>query len=404
MKKTFLCFGLIGLISITYCLFQNIIEWNFGWNDIPKQIDQEGFTGIQDSSYLAAISLAEKSARKVQKESSSPSISIAAMIDGKMVWTYAAGMQSIEDKTPADTSTLYRIGSVSKAITSMGLGKLIDDEKISLDSSIQYYTDAFIDKPKITLRQLASHQSGIRNYGVCFCFPIWEYYRNKEFSSVKESVDEFSNDPLLFKPGTDFSYSSYNYTALSFAIEKVANKSFIQYMKNDVFEVLDMKYTQPDIKESEISNRSVPYEIDRGIFKQSFSVNLSNKWAGGGLLSTPSDLVKVGNVLLDSTFLNHRTIKELTTPQVLSDGTINEQNYALGWRHGFSKRYFDGAKQIEVIHHGGMAVGGLALLIVYPEYNLVMALTMNRSGQHGRFELFEYIRPIAEIFMKEIDR
>ncbi|MEQ9467017.1 MAG: serine hydrolase domain-containing protein [Ekhidna sp.] len=403
MKKVSCLVGLMGLGWLLYYLFQPIVDWNFGWEPIPASVTNQRFEGVESPVFTDLIASSKQHLDSIRAATSSPSISIATMVQGRMVWSYAIGFQDIGNQIPADTSTQYRIGSVSKALTSLGLGRMIEKGLIHPDTSVQYYTNAFRDKPAITISQLASHQSGIRNYETCFCFPIWEYYRDKEFESIEASLADFEQDKLLFKPGSAFAYSSYNFTALSLAVEKASGVEFIDYMSRKVFAPLGMNLSEPDRKDEFAARRAIPYDTDRGMYKEVFSVNLSNKWAGGGFISTPLDLARAGNALLDSTFLSPETAEILTTPQRLDNDSINEQYYALGWRHSISERYFKGEKKVEVFHHGGMAVGGLALLIVYPEYDLVMAITMNKSGQQGQFELFDYITPIAESFIRRIE-
>ncbi|WP_370086138.1 serine hydrolase domain-containing protein [Ekhidna sp.] len=407
MRKLSCLLGLFGLGWLLYCLFQPIVDWHFGWNKLPESVFNQHFEGAYDNTYAEPIAKSKAVLLEAHHKSQAPSLSIAVAIGGNTVWSYSSGFENIEELVPADTSTRYRIGSVSKAITSLGLARLLQTNTISLDSSIQYYTGMFSEKPKITVKQLASHQSGIRNYRARLSFPIWEYYRNEEFASVEESISDFENDDLLFEPGEDFAYSTYNYTALSYAMESVSGVDYLTIMNQEVFIPLKMQSTQADKKNSSISNRAVPYFSNEKLYKPALDVNLSNKWAGGGLLSTPSDLVRAGNALLDSAFISSKVIQIITTPQRLNNGDINNQNYALGWRHDYSDRYLDGAKKVEIIHHGGMAVGGLALLAIYPEYNMTVALTVNKSGQEGRFELFDYAVPIANLFiteLKEINR
>ncbi len=402
MKKLSLLLGLIGLGSVIYGLFQPIFNQFFGWEEIPNEQFHQRFEGIRDVRFDTEIKYSEAIIDSIQSVSKAPSISIAAMLNGEMVWNYAVGYQDISNKIAADTTTQYRIGSTSKALTSLGLAKMIELEKIHPDSSIQFYTDKFTNKPPISIRQLASHQSGIRNYGWCPCFPVWEYFRNKQFTSIEESVEEFESDKLLFIPGNGFSYSSFNFTALSLAMDNVFEQGYLVFMSKEVFKVLGMKGTHPDWKDQDVSSKATQYEINDNLYRKATTVNLSNKWAGGGFVSTPSDLVRAGSVLIDSSFISNETINLITSPQRLSDRSINEQNYAMGWRHDFSKRYFNGERDVEVIHHGGMAVGGLALLVVYPEYDLVIAITLNKGEARGNFRLFDYIIPIAELFILKL--
>lgn len=402
MKNLCLLTGLICPLWLCYFLFQNIIEYNFGWEELPVELLDYSFEGEGDTVYLAEIIAARVELREIQRISKAPAVSIAVSINEKTVWSEALGLQDIQKRIPADTSTRFRIGSTSKALTSLALGKLLEEKVIHLDSSIQFYTDRFQKKPKIKIRQLASHQSGIRNYATCLCFPIWEYYRDKYFFTVEESLSDFEDDPLQFLPGDKFAYSTYNFTALSHAMEASTSTDFLSLMEHQVFKPLQMKSTRPNFKHNSSSNQSVFYDIRDDEYKISTEVDLSNKWAGGGFLSTPHDLVKAGNSLLSERFLKSETIQALTEPQRLNNDSINDQKYALGWRHGKTRRFLEGRKEIEVIHHGGMAVGSQSLLIVFPEYNMVISLLMNRTGQQGRFQLFDYLTPIAEIFIDKI--
>ncbi|WP_462250052.1 serine hydrolase domain-containing protein [Ekhidna sp.] len=402
MKKIILLLGLLSLGWLIYALFEPIFNNFSGWEQIPDEVYLQKFEGTQDEIYLAEIEQSKSLIDSIQKSSQSPSISIAAMINGKMVWTYAVGFQDIANRIKADTSTQYRIGSTSKALSSIGLGLLFQNGKLNPDSSIQYYTNRFKDKPKISIRQLASHQSGIRNYSSCLCFPIWEYYRNKHFNSIEESLNEFESDELLFEPGENFAYSSFNFTALSYAMDIVNPEGYLGFMQQKVCDAIKLNNTRPDDTNKTLESRSIPYEIYDNYFKRTIDVDLSHKWASGGFLSTPSDLVKVGNVLVSGNLLNEKTIKTITTPQQLNNGKINEQNYAMGWRHDYSNNYLDGEIEVEVIHHGGMAVGGTTLLLVFPEYQLVIALSTNKGDQQGNFKLFDYVVPIAELFITKL--
>ncbi|MEQ9404928.1 MAG: serine hydrolase domain-containing protein [Cyclobacteriaceae bacterium] len=404
MKQYICTASLIGCSLVCYFLFQNIIDWNFGWERVPPATFSKKSDGVEDQLYMNESKKAEQELKEIHFNSNAPAVSIAVSIQNKLVWSAAVGYQDIKNEIVADTTTQFRIGSTSKALTSLALGKLIEKENVNIDSSLQFYTGRFLNHPKITIRQLASHQSGIRNYSVCFCLPVWEYYRNKSFESVEASIADFETDQLLFQPGDQFSYSSYNFTALSLAMEKASGEMFTELMSHQVFRPLGMFHTQPDYKNrGRQLNKAVFYDIEEGKFKEASEVDLSNKWAGGGFLSTPSDLVRAGNALLNDGFLSSRTINQLTSPQKLNNGEINHQFYALGWRHNTTDSYFGGKRKVEMIHHGGMAVGSQSLLIVFPEYGLVISLLLNKTGQQGKFELFKWLKPIIEIFLESIE-
>lgn len=403
MKRIYLLTGLVSAFWLCYFLYQNIIVFNIGWKALPTTLFDHRFLGQAAPSYSPAIDASRHALKKIHSTSMAPAVSIAVRIRQETVWSEAVGLQNIENEVPADTLSRFRIGSTSKALTSLALGTLLDERKIHLDSSIQYYTGRFENTERISIRQLASHQSGIRNYSTCLCTPIWEYYRKEDFQSVAESLEDFENDKLLFSPGEQFSYSSYNFTALSHALETATGTDFLKLMESHVFEPLKMSNTVANLKKESSISQSEFYEVQHKEYKIAPEVNLSNKWAGGGFLSTPSDLVKAGNALLQNKLLTPQTIETLIEPQQLNSDSINPQNYALGWRHGITKRFFEGQREIEIIHHGGMAVGSQSLLIVFPECEMVVSLLMSKSGKQGQFLLFDYLTPIIESFIIQLD-
>ncbi|WP_349254612.1 serine hydrolase [Autumnicola psychrophila] len=132
---------------------------------------------------------------------------------------------------------------------------------------------------------------------------------------------------------------------------------------------------------------------------KAYKTNSSNKWAGGGFLSTPIDLVKFGNGVLNQELINSTTTKLLFEPVQLKNGKVNEQNYGLGWRNDIRKDVIKDNREIRIIHHGGTASGSLAMLVLLPEYNTSIAVAMNRSGSSS--ELFDITFKIAELFIAE---
>ena len=150
-----------------------------------------------------------------------------------------------------------------------------------------------------------------------------------------------------------------------------------------------------------IAKKASFYEVEASQFKPIYPTNISNKWAGGGLLSTPTDLVRMGNALQDSSFLSRATKAQLFTPIPLKDGTMNPQRYGMGWRIGTNTRNF-APKEVKVIHHGGTIGGGIALLIMFPEYELTVAMMTNRSGSSREF--FTPIYEVAKSFITTIDQ
>ncbi len=90
----------------------------------------------------------------------------------------------------------------------------------------------------------------------------------------------------------------------------------------------------------------------------------------------------------------------MLSPVSLANGEINEQKYAIGWRNNTTTKIFGEKREVRVIHHGGVANGSSALLILLPEYNLAVSVAMNRT--HEKFDLFETAYQFAKVFINEL--
>lgn len=177
---------------------------------------------------------------------------------------------------------------------------------------------------------------------------------------------------LLFKPGTSYNYSTYGYTLLSAVIETAAQTDYITFMPQAVFIPLGMTETGADYSDSIVVKRVRFYEHSHKKLVNAALVDNSYKWAGGGLLSTPTDLVRFGTGILRHSVLKKETADLLFTPQLLLNGS--NTYYGLGWRIGTDNQ------NRKIIHHGGTIDGGRTFLILYPENDLVIAITANMSG------------------------
>ncbi|GAB3890406.1 serine hydrolase domain-containing protein [Larkinella knui] len=323
---------------------------------------------IKDRAYRQAIQWAERFVDSLRTRQDIPGLSVSVGTADKILWAEGFGYADLEARLPVTIGTKFRMGSVSKSITSLAIGKLVEDRKLDLDAPVQQYVPGFPPKKyPFTSRQLATHTAGIRHYGNNDPLSC-----PKRYSSVQEGLSIFDQDSLLFKPGTAYNYSTYGYSLLSAVIEGASHTDYLSYMQTAVFAPLRMTDTGADYSDSIVANRVRFYEHQNKKLVNAAPVDNSYKWAGGGLLSTPVDLVKLGEGLLKNTLLRKETVTLLLTPQLLLDGKNTQ--YGLGWRIGTDRQ---GRK---IIHHGGLIDGGRTFLILYPDNDLIVAITANMSG------------------------
>ncbi len=395
MKKySIIAFISLPILVVCFFLFEPLMTYTSGWSTFPKTSILKPIKDHDDQNSKKADSILNEMFTYLK----TPGLSVAVGMNEKVVWSNAIGYEDIRNNTKVSLDTKFRIGSTSKALTSLELGILLQNHTLNLDTKVEEFVPYINNNlTDITVRQLASHTSGIRNYGTCFCFPIWEHLNNDAYNTVQESVGVFSDDPLLFPSGTSFSYSSYNYTLLSAVIEGASGQDFLSFMNATVFNPLHIKNIKGETASLSTEHISKFYEVENNTYKETFIVDNSNKWAGGGFIATPTALVTLGNAFLNSKLLDKKTTETLIQPVLLDTGKINEQNYAIGWRNSYTEAIFGEDDKVQIIHHAGIAVGATSVFILFPEYGISISILMNRSGSVS--DVFSYSFKLAKLFI-----
>lgn len=344
---------------------------------------------------------------ELRQEGGYPSVSVAVAVGGQVVWLGALGFADLERKTEATIDTPYAIGSVSKSLTAAVAMRLVDQGRLDLDKDVRVYVPAFPQKAyPITARQLLSHQAGIRHYRFEFSPPTFsDFGSNTQFASVGDSLKVFADDPLSFEPDTSFQYSTYGYTLLSAVIEGAAGRPFLEVMQAELFEPLAMTLSGSDDKRRPVAGRAGDYQNlarDEHVIAAP-ETNSSNKWAGGGFRSTPQDLVRFGTALLDGQVVPAEARELMFTPRKLKNGKINPQDYGLGFRVDTITDPAYPGKSWRAVHHGGVAVGSQAMLVLLPKERVVVALTANATTQPPGRGMFDAATDLALMFAEVVD-
>lgn len=384
--------------------------------------------------YSTAIDSSRELLRRVKDEVGSPGIVVGVSVDGQAVWLEGLGFADVENRIPCSPDSVMRVASISKSFTMTAVAKLWEEGRIDLDAPVQTYVPEFPEKEfegekvTITTRLLVSHLSGIRHYEKDVqkirkkigkkssemtgpektpledtestkaehpgklkplntaksqknvSLQPEEFYIKDKFNSVIDALELFKNDPLVFKPGSQFLYSTHAWTLLSAVVERASGRRFLDYMQQ-MFKDLGMTNTIPEEHEPIIYNRARFYSFsDQKRLINCPYVDNSCKWAGGGFLSTVKDLLRFGNVLLYS-YQAKEMAKML--PGYLKAGTVSmmwkqvpstemswdrEGKYAMGWATVEEKQDFGQCKcQKHYISHTGGAVGASSVLLILPE-------------------------------------
>ena len=352
--------------------------------------------------YLGAVAEARGLIHEYMAERGVPGVSVAVGVNGRIVWSEGFGYANVEYRIPVTPLTKFRGGSTSKPMTQAAASLLREEGRMNFDVPIQRYVPSFPDnRHAITARHLMTHTSGIRHYP-----PDGdEFHSTEHYADIVDALEIFEDDPLLFEPGTQESYSTYGANVLGAAVQGAAGEDFLTVLQEYVFAPLGMNSTVGDHTDRIISNRTGFYERTNRLphyhlRKSSWGdgtglgellnapyVDNSNKWAGGGLLTTPEDLVRFGSAHLKPGFLKAESLEMIFTPGRLENGEV--QRRGLNWSIGT-----DDADR-RVVSHGGGGVGSNSSLRVYLDEGVVVAIQANLSQSNPGV----LAAPIGELFL-----
>ncbi|MDJ0907050.1 MAG: serine hydrolase domain-containing protein [Woeseiaceae bacterium] len=359
---------------------------------------------IHDERYTPVIRDVRDELDERRQSLTAPSISLAVAVDGELVWAEARGYADLESQEAATLDTTYLVGSVSKPITAALVAKLWEDGLIDLDADVREYVPAFPEKAHpVTLRQLLSHQAGIRHYKRALTPLHSEMARNEQFDTIESSLAIFKDDELLFEPDTSFNYSTYGYTLVSAAVEGATGRSFHELLEERVFEPLAMSRSTLDDDSSPTRVSDYVVLLSDSAVLPAPETNNSYKWAGGGIVSTPSELARFGAAMLRNELLSEATSEVVFTARKTADGELNPQHYGLGWRMGgirYAENEDDEPEILPLISHGGSSMGSASVLLLLPEHDIVVAMTANSVADGGSGPVTSVAADIMREFLR----
>lgn len=282
-----------------------------------------------------------------------------------------------------DGRSIWFLASVTKPIVATGVMQLVDAGLLDLDEPISRVIPEFRapDKPDVTARHLLSHTSGLQD------LPVESLLRQRP--SAQGYFHATCRAPLHFPPGTAFTYCSDSFTLLAALIVRLTGRPFPLALRRSVFGPVGMVDTTFDPRSKRprlvpVHNVGLENRLKRRIALRYLSTVAI---PGGGLWSSPGDLIGFGQALLNDIrddgrrLLSRAAIEEMTREQtegldeVLEDGSTRPSRYALGW--GKPADGFTPPASSRAFSHGG-ATG--TRLWVDPDRDLVFVFLTNLWG------------------------
>jgi D-alanyl-D-alanine carboxypeptidase len=220
-----------------------------------------------------------------------PGMTVALAKNGTVLYTQGYGVSDRMTGQAAQPNLIFEIGSITKQFTASLIMKLQEQGKLHVDDSIAIYLPKYNFPPAITLRMMLNHTSGLADFTN---FPqIGDWVRN----GVSEAtvLTAVSQAPLLFQPGTQYSYSNSNFFALGTIIEELTGQSYEATLDQYIFQPLGLAntyYILPPPSQSASGYQNSPAGLIPAIIW-----DRSAAFAAGALSTNVYDLINWDNAL-----------------------------------------------------------------------------------------------------------
>jgi len=304
--------------------------------------------------------------------SDSPGCSVAVTRDGRTVLERGYGMADLEQGVAIRPETVFNMASVSKQFTAASLLLLEQQGKLSVDDDIRKYVPEIPSYGKtITLRMLANHTSGMRDWPELLALAGWNWVDDVPPAWGLAMIARQKH--LNFEPGSKYSYSNTGYFLMALVVERVSGQTLGEFADRHIFKPLGMLHSRfYDDRTMIMKNRAVGYlqrdDGSIGAWRPTYQVV-----GDGALLTTTGDMV-----LWERNFLEPRLgrdpaglIAKMVEPTRLTGGKVS--NYAFGLELG----EYRGLKTVD--HSGGIP-GYRTFMLRFPEQKLSVQLMCNYSA------------------------
>ena len=262
----------------------------------------------------------------------------------KVIYEGAVGNQDTTNNVPISTSTIFRIASMTKPVTSVAVMQLVESGRVKLDEPVATYLPELAQlqvlesvdpstgkaqlrpaKTPVTVRQLLTHTSGF----------VYEFFDSKLHSyvaagavpSAMKGGDDYLKAPLMFDPGSQWEYGI-STDWLGKLVEKVSGQTLEDYFHQHIFEPLGMTdtfFNVPEEKQKRVVALSVRGN-DGGLQQPPAQPFTPVRFfsGGGGLSSTAGDYMKFMRMILNGGKLGKARILKSDTVALMSRNQIGD--------------------------------------------------------------------------------
>ncbi|MCE6989989.1 serine hydrolase [Dyadobacter sp. CY323] len=240
----------------------------------------------------ATFPAVEKLYKDYAEKNHFPGLAFGLVVDGKLIMSGAQGFSEISTSTKATPKSLFRIASMSKSVTAMGILALRKEGKLKLDDPAYLYIPELKnmpgltkDAPAITIRHLLTHAAG---------FPEDNPWGDRQLDSKDEELIALIKKGISFSnvPGITYEYSNLGFALLGKIIGNVSGKPYQQYIDEVIFKPLGMNNTIWEYSKAPGELLAHGYRYEDEVWKEEELLHDGTYGAMGGLITSIDDFSK----------------------------------------------------------------------------------------------------------------
>lgn len=229
--------------------------------------------------------------------------------NGNEIYKKSFGYANREQKNKSKSTTQYRIGSVTKMYTAVVIIQLVEEGKLTMDTTLDAFFPKLPNATKITVKNLLKHQSGLFNITEDEDFTTWMLQPQ---SKVK-MIDRMVKNGVIFDPGTDTSYCNTNYILLAYIAEEATGKSFYTIVQDKLVKPLQLKRTRVGTEMPKGVEEAVSYQRANGEWELVTQyTDMSAPTGAGAIVSIPSEVNMFTSALYGGDLISKSSYEQMT--------------------------------------------------------------------------------------------
>lgn len=297
-----------------------------------------------------AIPTVDSVMRAFMERTRAPGIAYGVIVDGKLLHVAAHGLREVPSGAKVDTSSVFRIASMTKSFTALAILQLRDAGKLALDDPAEKYVPQLkalryptSDAPRITVRHLLTHSAG---------FPEDNPWGDQQLAASDDDLSRMITEGIPFSnaPGIAYEYSNFGFAILGRIVVNVSGMPYARYVRDRVLRPLGMTSTTLEARDVPANRLAHGYRLQDGKWLEEPPLPDGSFGAMGGMLTSSADLSRWVGLMLsawpprdgaESPVLKRSSLREMqqlwrnagaTVTRTANGLTLNSGGYAYGLR------------------------------------------------------------------------